>query len=124
MNKKAFTLTQIVAVITVLGLLSILVAPTIINQIRNSQDKIDEVTEKLIFSATDLYLSNKESMYPKTNGRLYCISLEDLVNDGKLQQPLIDSNGNEIQLSKKVSVGVKNNQYNYSFGNDCVSNSN
>lgn len=33
MNKKAFTLAELIGVITLLGLISVLIAPTIINQI-------------------------------------------------------------------------------------------
>lgn len=119
MNKKAFTLVELMGVITVLGLITLLIAPTIINQIRNSKGKIDSVTEKLIYSATDLYLDNKESDYPKIEGAKYCITLKSLVEDGKLSKPVLDSNGDEISLDKVITVDIENNVYNYSVPNSC-----
>jgi len=119
MNKKAFTLVELMGVITVLALISLLIAPTIINQIKKSQGRIDDVTKKLIFSATELYLDNKLADYPKNNGSTYCIKLEDLVNDGKLSSPVLDASGNEISLNKIVNVEVINNNYSYRIVNTC-----
>ena len=121
MNKKAFTLVELMGIITVLGLISLLVAPTIINQIRNSKGKIDNVTEKLIYSATDLYLDNKQSEYPKNDGSTYCIKLQDLVNDGKLSSPVLDSSGNEISLDRIIAVDVYNANYTYRMSDTCES---
>lgn len=121
MNKKAFTLIELLGVITVLGLISLLVTPTIINQIRNSKNKLDEVTEKLIYSATDLYLDSKQSEFPKTNGSTYCVKLQDLVNEGKLSSPIIDASGNEISLDKIIAIDIVNNNYNYSITSSCES---
>jgi len=119
MNKKGFTLLELLGVITVLGLISILVAPTIINQIKKSQNQIDEITMELIYSATDLYLDNKLADYPKNNGSTYCLTLQKLVNDGKLSSPLLDSNGNEIDLDKLVAINVLNNSYTYEMVDSC-----
>ena len=119
MNKKGFTLVELMGVITVLGLITLLIAPTIIKQIRSSKDKIDNVTEKLIYAATDLYLDNKENEYPKLNGSTYCLTLNDLVEDGKLSSPVLDSNGDEISLDKIIAVDVTNNSYNYRMPSSC-----
>jgi len=119
MNKKAFTLVELMGVITILGLISLLIAPTIVNQIRNSKDKIDEVTLKLIYSATDLYLDSKENEYPKNKGSIYCLKLGDLVDNGKLSSPVLNSNGDEISLDRIIAVNVTNNNYNYSMPSSC-----
>ena len=63
---------------------------------------MDDVTQKLIYAATDLYLDNKESEYPKYNGSTYCLTLKDLVEDGKLSSPILNSNGDEISLDKII----------------------
>ena len=119
MNKKAFTLVELIGVITVIGLISILVAPTIINQIKNNQNKIDSVTERLIFSATDLYLDTKQNDYPKNSGSVYCLTLQDLVDDGKLVEPILNSNGDKISLDRVVKIDVVNNNYSYSVNAIC-----
>lgn len=119
MKKRGFTLIELMGVITILGLIAILVAPTIINQIKKSQNQLDEVTKQLIFSAADLYLDNRENDYPKENGLIYCLELQTLVDDGKLSTPLLDSNGNEIKLTDEVTVIVRNGNYSYKYGEKC-----
>lgn len=120
MNKKAFTLAELIGVITLLAILSVLIAPTIINQIRNSKNKIDEVTEQLIFSATGNYLDSRVSIYPKKSSNVYCITLNDLVNDNKLQAPVVDASGNSMDLGTFVKVEVVSNQYSYSLSKKCM----
>lgn len=120
MKQKGFTLAELIGVVAILGVISVLVAPMIINQIRNSQNKIDTVTEELLFSATSLYLETREDEYPKINDNVYCIKLQTLVDDGKLQSPILDKNGSEISLNKEIKVSIENKRYNYSFPNSCT----
>lgn len=120
-NNKAFTLVELMGVITIIALISVLVAPTIINQIRSSKGRVDKVTERLIFSAADLYLDENKDTFLLKEGNAYCVTLEDLVNDDKLQAPLLNSNGDEIDLSLYVKVAVINSQYGgYEITNECV----
>ena len=121
-DNKAFTLVELTGVITIIALISVLVSPSIINQIRSSKNRVDKVTEKLIFSATDLYLDENKYRFPLNKGAAYCITLRDLVDDGKLQESLLNSNGDEIDLSFSVKVAVSEDlQYGgYEITNECV----
>ncbi len=119
--KKAFTLVELIGVITLLGLIMIIVTPPIINQIRNSEGKLDEATETLIYSATDLYIDSKKNDYPKNNDNIYCVTLKELVDDGKLKEPIKTSKGKEIDLNKYVKITVTNNQYKYLITDECNS---
>ena len=121
-NYKAFTLVELMGVITIIALISVLVSPNIINQIRSSKNRVDKVTEKLIFSATDLYLDENKYRFPLKDGAAYCITLRDLVDDGKLQEPILNSNGDEMDLSLSVKVAVSEDlQYGgYEITSECV----
>ena len=121
-NNKAFTLVELMGVITVIALISVLVSPSIINQIRSSKNRVDKVTEKLIFSATDLYLDENKYRFPLNDGAAYCITLRELVDDGKLQEPILNSNGDEMDLSLSVKVAVSEDlQYGgYEITSECV----
>ena len=121
-NNKAFTLVELMGVITVIALISVLVSPNIINQIRSSKNRVDKVTEKLIFSATDLYLDENKYRFPLNEGNAYCITLRELVYDGNLQAPLLNSNGDEMDLSLSVKVAVSEDlQYGgYEITSECV----
>lgn len=119
MNKKAFTLAELIGVVTLLGLISVLIVPKIIKRIKNSEGKIDEVTEMLIYSATEQYLDEKVNSYPKIDGRVYCVTLKDLIEDNKLKKTIISMKGKEIDINKYVKIEVSKKQYNYQLVDEC-----
>ena len=55
MNKKGFTLAEVVGVIIILALIGLLAFPPILNMIKNSEQKIDEATKTLIYTASSQY---------------------------------------------------------------------
>ena len=59
MNKKnGFTLIEILAVVTIIGLIFILVLPKITNSLKNKKGDVDRTTTNLVLSATKLYVSD------------------------------------------------------------------
>lgn len=119
MNKRAFTLTELIGVIIILGVISIIAFPPILKQIKGTQSTIDEATEKLIKAGADNYLDENKNDFPKVNNNVYCISLQTLVDEGKVSNDLFDSKGNKLDLSKSVKVNVVNNQYKYDIVDSC-----
>ena len=49
--KKGFTLIELLGVIIILSLVSLIVYPSVINTIKNSQNKVDNKTKELIYNA-------------------------------------------------------------------------
>ncbi len=123
MKKRGFTLIEMVAVILIMALLTIIVLPTIINQIRSQKENISGTAMQLISSATELYLSERSNEYSMYFGDTYCIPLETLVNDGKLKSPVKDlSTGKEIPLNQIVKIEVNeygNGEYSIVDTNQC-----
>jgi prepilin-type N-terminal cleavage/methylation domain-containing protein len=110
LKKNGFTLIEMIAVVIIISLLALISLPTIMNQLANKKDEISDVTQSLIFEAAELYMSGKTSTYVKTPGLSYCVSLDDLVNQGYLSSPITDyKTGNEISLSNYVKTTI--NQY-------------
>lgn len=120
MNKKAFTLTELIGVITILGLIAIIAFPPLLKQIKGTQSKIDEATEILITTGASNYIDENKNDFPKINGNKYCITLQTLVNDNKVSKDLVDSEGNKLDLNKYVKVGISNNQYTYDIVDSCT----
>lgn len=111
MKRRGFTLIEMIAVVLIMALLTLIILPTITNQIRSQKENISDASLKLIYEATNLYLSEKQEEFPLKAGATYCTSLETLVNEGKLQRPLKDmTTGKEIPLNKVVKTVV--NEYN------------
>ena len=98
---------EMIAVIGIIGIMSLLVMPLIINQIGEKKDEISKTTYDVIFAAADLYLNNNVATYPKQVNAVYCVKLEDIVNSGNLKKPLKDvTTGKLIDTSRYLRVEV------------------
>jgi len=120
MNKKAFTLTELLGVITILGIIAIIAFPPILKQIKGTQSKIDEATKILITTGASNYVDENKNDFPKVSGNTYCITLQTLVDDNKVSKDLVDSKGDKLNLNKYVKVEILNNQYTYNIVDSCT----
>lgn len=107
MNKKGFTLTELLGVITVVAILCLITFPSVISQIRGKEKVLDEATKTLIESGVEIYMNYHETEYPKTVGQTYCITLQKLVDDNLLEEPIQNAKGERIDLETPVLVTVK-----------------
>ena len=116
--KKGFTLIELIGVIVIIALLTLLALPPILKLINSNKSKINETNENLIYSATDLYISNNVSSFPKYDNSIYCIYVSSLVNEGLLNEKIY----NNVDSTTTVKVTVKDNIYNKSLvsANECV----
>ena len=111
MKNKGFTLVELLGVIVIISLLLILIIPGIINRISNSNDEAKDTENQLIYDAADQYIKEHPEDYPSGKSGRYCISIQSLIDDGKLSSPVIDvTTGNDIS-DKSVMVTI------YSTGN-------
>ena len=106
MNKKGFTLAEILGVIVVISLLLLLIMPTIINRVANNSDKAGNTGDSLIFDASDNYINENVS---SNKYGTFCIPIQDLIEDGKLVEPVIDVETGEDISDKTVRVIVEEN---------------
>lgn len=108
--KKGFTLIEMIAVIGIIGLMSIIIMPNIINQVSNKKGEISEATKKLLFSAAERYMEDNELDYPKISSNVYCVKLQTLINNNYLSYPIKDvQSGENMETSKRVKTTV--NEY-------------
>ena len=122
MKSNGFTLIELLGVIAILALLTLLVFPNIIDSIRQSSEKTDDVMLNMIYNAADLYVSNHQGSFPKENGNKYSVTLSDLVSEGALSRPVkLSSNDTDITDTKCVQV-LYENGYKYEIKNigECV----
>ncbi|MDD4547715.1 MAG: type II secretion system protein [Bacilli bacterium] len=124
MKKYGFTLTELLGVIVLIGILLVLAFPPIVNHIKRSTEDIDKATRELIYNSTDFYLEKNQQNYPLNNGSVFCISLKTLVDNGELSKDLTNvNNGKKIDLNKVVKVNYETNtnvDYNIVKENECV----
>ena len=127
MNKKGFTLIELLSVVTLIVLISLIVIPNIASSINKKKGEISEANMQLLANATDVYIENHSAFYTNSfeaNGSTYCIPVQTLINDGVLETPFKDVNGNEIDYSNvvKSTYNATYNGFQYEFvsKNDCT----
>ncbi len=111
---KGYTLVEVLGVIIILILLTALVLPNVINSIKSSTNKSDELMEDIIISSAKLYMSDNYSDMKIDNGFTYCISLSTLVKNGYLETPIKYNNMDDVTGIKSVKV-TYTNKYTYSI---------
>lgn len=86
MKKKGFTLIEMLGVITVLAILSVIVVPMVINQVRSKKDKIKSSIISTINAAAVLYIDqNKDEFNGQVNS---CVKISSLVNKSLLDDTI------------------------------------
>lgn len=127
-NKKntsqGFTLVEILAVILILGLISVMIVPRILSKLEERKEEVSELTLQTITSAVELYLQDYEMKYPKIDGNVYCITLQELVDNNRLTEPIIDiKTGTSLPLTNILEVRIENQKYKYTLNStECIEN--
>lgn len=88
MKKQGFTLAELLGVIVIISLLLLLIIPLIINGVKNREADVAEVNNNIIFEAVGEYMDLDKEKYPNIPGNVYCISLKELIDSGKLVDPV------------------------------------
>ncbi len=91
MGKKGFTLVELIATIVVIGLLSALALPQILNQYANSTEELSKQQLQLIEESARSYVLSHASKFPN-DGSTYCISLEEMVQAGAMDEGFAKQN--------------------------------
>ena len=115
MNKKAFTIIELLVVIVLLALIAIIMVPRVSKLVENQGKEAYDVHKKLIKTALDLYTSRHQGDFNNYNeGNCLILNYSELITDGVLKEDKVTCNG-QITLTKK-----NNNSYDYGYYLKCV----
>ena len=113
MDKKGFTLVELLTVIVLLAIIAAITTPVIINVINDSRENAYEEQVRLITSAAErwgtenmTYLNGKESCY---------LSAEKLSKEGYLSAKKIKNPKNPRNNMGVVEITVNNGKYEYVY---------
>ena len=118
MNKRGFTLIELLAVITIIALISLLAIPNMMKGIKENKTRISDANTKILASAAEIYIQNNAGKYSysyESNGSTYCIPIQTLIDNGILETPFKDINGDEIDYSNviKATYEAQYNSFKY-----------
>ncbi|MCM1371282.1 MAG: type II secretion system GspH family protein [Clostridium sp.] len=120
MNNKGFTLAEILAVIILIALISVVSVSSILNRVNATKSEISDANKTLILTATQFYISDNQLKYEKKEGNIYCIYLQDLIDEELLSAPILDISGKEISTSTIIKASYLNNDFVLSYDEkDC-----
>ena len=121
-KQKGFTLIELLAVIVVLVLLAMVIVPPLVSQMQGLRQDLSKSQIQLIYSATETYIKKHKNEYPSVEGTVYCITLQNLVNDGLLEDTIINHlEDTKIPLTTTIQITV-DSQVSYSYDFDVKKN--
>lgn len=116
MKDRGFTLVEILAVITLIGVLALITIPTIDVVIKSTREKGYENQKEVILSAAKDYGASNMMDLPTVDGDYVYITLGDLKLGGFIEVDVINPI-NEMCISNDTVIVItrKNNNYTYKF---------
>lgn len=118
MNKKGFTLIELLAVVTLISMISLIVIPQITKKMKEQQNDLSEANTKILEMATDTYIERNPITYEysyEANGSTYCIPVQKLIDDGVLEKPFKNINGQEIDYSSIIKAVYQADYNSFSY---------
>ena len=100
MNKKGFTLVELLAVVAILGIIGIVSIPNMTKEISKNEDQTKDTVDKQIEDATKLFVAKYYTSYLLREDCPVFFTLQDLQSDGLINVDDRCSN----DLDKKIYV--------------------
>ncbi len=118
MNKKGFTLVEVLGVMVIIVTISLIILPNIINRFSNKKEDISNANKEIIVSAAKLYVSdNKEELNDYTT---YCVDINELIKNKYLSEKKDVFSDNDYASNHKVKVTIgKTNEYEVVESSSC-----
>ena len=132
MNKKGFTLVELLAIIVILGIIITIVYPLVVSTINDAKKNAYTSQKEIVIKAAKLYyLDHVENLPDIGSSENRCVTIETLITDGYISSEELKSNYSMIKEEKKlinpdnnteissVQVKYENNKYVYNLVESC-----
>lgn len=108
MNKKGFTLVELLAIIVILGLVTGIAITVILTVLSNAKDKSIELTKRNIREQSEKYIyegfSNSNWKRSNSNEEYKCVTVQDLIDVGYYKQSIIEENKDLIKPTDTIKI--------------------
>lgn len=114
-NKKGFTLIELMAVIVILGIITVIVYPTIDESIFKSKDTAYQTQVSDIINGAKNWAADNATLLPD-KGKSVSVTLGTLQDGGYVNDDLQNpKNKKTIARSSSVKITNQSNQFKYDF---------
>ncbi|MEG2618579.1 MAG: prepilin-type N-terminal cleavage/methylation domain-containing protein [Bacilli bacterium] len=125
LNKKGFTIVEILSVIAIIGIMILIVVPSTFLIVKNINNRVYESKKNLILSAAEVYAQDRKALFNSlgTNKTEIEVPIKDLLVGGYLKADdkcksgqieedcIVDPRDKSNMNDKKVLVRYLNNSY-------------
>lgn len=122
MNRKGFTLVELLAVIVLLTLLGVFTVSTILEQTESNKTLVDSATEKIIKSAAQEYVSLNSGNFEHKSGNVYCLEVEKVLSAIDVENINANTKSELSSTNASVKVTFSKDSFEYDVTSDCSPN--
>ena len=109
MNKKGFTLVELLGVIVILVVIMTITFAVFTGSKHGAEDSIDEAIETMIKESSKKYIQKYKINI--NNGNVYCLTLKNILDENLMSDPVKNANGDKISEGTKIKVSIVNGRY-------------
>lgn len=114
--KKGFTLVELLAVLVILGVITLVAVPNVIKTNQQSAEQNYEEFKKTIENAAEVYMETHIDKKPKNNADTVTVTVSDLKEYGFINRNLINpKTANEVNDNDYVKVEKDNGTLKYTY---------
>lgn len=106
MNKRGFTLVELLAVIIVIGLIAAFALPQVLNQFSNQTGELSNQQKELLLESAYVYLSENAGDYQSSG----CITIKKLVEEDALESAFANQVYPDYRNTKDGIVYSRNSE--------------
>ncbi len=122
MNKKGFTLVELLAVIVILTMLGVFTVSIILDKMDETNLEIDEATSSIIANAAQSYYAKHKDNFSNKTGNVYCIDLSEILLSENIADLSAKTNSNITDSKIKVKITFSSKNVIYDVVNSCSAN--